>query len=99
MGGSFPAAEFDSRKDVVILCGFVGMFDRSGSRDAEQMMTGMSAAIRHRGPDDSQYLRRDGFHIAFRRLSIIDLAGMFGFEKRPYFEAQEGAEKAPEVKF
>ena len=27
------------------------------------------------------------------------LAGMFGFEKRPYFEAQEGAEKAPEVQF
>ena len=27
------------------------------------------------------------------------LAGLFGFEKRPYFEAQEGAEKAPEVKF
>lgn len=27
------------------------------------------------------------------------LAGMFGFEKRPYFEAQDGAEKAPEVKF
>ena len=27
------------------------------------------------------------------------LAGMFGFEKRPYFEAQEGADKAPEVQF
>ena len=27
------------------------------------------------------------------------LAGMFGFEKRPYFEAEEGANKAPEVKF
>lgn len=27
------------------------------------------------------------------------LAGIFGFEKRPYFEAQEGADKAPEVKF
>lgn len=27
------------------------------------------------------------------------LAGMFGFKKRPYFEAQEGAEKAPEVQF
>lgn len=26
-------------------------------------------------------------------------AGMFGFEKRPYFEASEGAENAPEVKF
>lgn len=27
------------------------------------------------------------------------LAGIFGFEKKGYFEAQEGAEKAPEVKF
>lgn len=27
------------------------------------------------------------------------LAGMFGFEKRPYFEAQEGAEQAPVVQF
>jgi LemA protein len=27
------------------------------------------------------------------------LAGMYGFEKKGYFEATEGAEKAPEVKF
>jgi LemA protein len=26
-------------------------------------------------------------------------AGMFGFEKKPYFKADTGAEKAPEVKF
>jgi len=26
-------------------------------------------------------------------------AGMFGFEKRDYFEAQDGSEKVPEVKF
>jgi LemA protein len=26
-------------------------------------------------------------------------AGMFGFRAKPYFESQEGAEKAPEVKF
>lgn len=26
-------------------------------------------------------------------------AGMFGFEKKPYFQATQGAEKAPEVKF
>ncbi len=26
-------------------------------------------------------------------------AGMFGFEKKAYFEAEEGAQKAPEVKF
>ncbi len=65
--------DFCIRKDEYNLCGFVGMFDWKREADAEQMMTGMSAAIRHRGPDDSQYLRKDGFHIAFRRLSIIDL--------------------------
>lgn len=27
------------------------------------------------------------------------IAGMFGFEKKPYFEAEKGSEKAPEVKF
>lgn len=27
------------------------------------------------------------------------LANMFGFEKRPYFEAEKGAEKAPKVEF
>ncbi len=27
------------------------------------------------------------------------LAGMFGFQPKPYFDAVEGAEKAPEVKF
>ncbi len=27
------------------------------------------------------------------------LANMFGFEKKPYFEAQEGAENAPKVEF
>lgn len=27
------------------------------------------------------------------------LAGLFGFDKRPYFEAQEGAEQAPVVQF
>lgn len=26
-------------------------------------------------------------------------AGMFGFEKRPYFEAEEGTDKAPKVEF
>jgi LemA protein len=27
------------------------------------------------------------------------LAGMFGFQQKPYFEASAGADKAPEVKF
>lgn len=34
-----------------------------------------------------------------RRFPKNIFAGMFGFEKRPYFEAEEGSEKAPEVKF
>jgi LemA protein len=27
------------------------------------------------------------------------MAGLFGFDKKGYFEAAEGAEKAPQVKF
>lgn len=39
------------------------------------------------------------YNTAIRRFPKNIVAGLFGFEKRPYFEAQEGAEKAPEVKF
>ena len=39
------------------------------------------------------------YNTAIRRFPKNIFAGMFGFEKRPYFEAEEGAEKAPEVKF
>ena len=40
-----------------------------------------------------------GFNTAIRRFPRNIIAGMFSFEKRPYFEAQEGSEKAPEVQF
>ena len=36
---------------------------------------------------------------SIRRFPKNIVASMFGFEKRPYFEAEEGSEKAPEVKF
>lgn len=39
------------------------------------------------------------YNTAIRTFPKSLLAGMFGFEKRPYFEAEEGANKAPEVKF
>lgn len=39
------------------------------------------------------------YNTSIRRFPKNIFAGMFGFEKRPYFEAQEGAEKAPEIKF
>lgn len=39
------------------------------------------------------------YNTSIRRFPKNIIASMFGFEKRPYFEAQEGAEKVPEVKF
>lgn len=39
------------------------------------------------------------YNTTIRKFPKNILAGLFGFEKRPYFEAQEGSEKAPEVKF
>ena len=43
-------------------------------------------------------LTRD-FNTAIRRFPGNIIAGMFGFEKRPYFEAEAGAEQAPDVEF
>lgn len=39
------------------------------------------------------------YNTAVRKFPKNILAGMFGFEKKEYFEAQEGSEAAPEVKF
>ena len=38
------------------------------------------------------------YNTAVRRFPANIIAGMFGFEKKPYFEASEGADKAPDVK-
>lgn len=40
-----------------------------------------------------------GYNTTIRRFPKNIIAGLFGFEKHPYFEASEGSEKAPEVKF
>lgn len=39
------------------------------------------------------------FNVKIRRFPTNILASMFGFERREMFEAETGAEKAPEVKF
>ncbi len=49
------------------------MFNYDSKNNNETLLTEMSNAIRHRGPDDSKYIVKDGFCVAFRRLSIIDL--------------------------
>ena len=43
-------------------------------------------------------LSRD-YNTGIRRFPGNLIAGMFGFERRPYFEADEGSAKAPAVKF
>jgi len=39
------------------------------------------------------------FNTYIKRFPQNTLAGMFGFDAKPYFKSDEGAEKAPEVKF
>ena len=39
------------------------------------------------------------YNVYIRRFPAMFFAGMFGFGQKPYFEAAEGADKAPEVKF
>lgn len=39
------------------------------------------------------------YNTLIRRFPNNLLAGMFGFEKKPYFEAEEGSNKAPKVAF
>ena len=39
------------------------------------------------------------YNTEIRRFPKNIIAGAFGFEKKPYFEAEDGAEKAPKVEF
>jgi len=39
------------------------------------------------------------YNAYIRKIPQVIYSGWFGFEKKTYFEAQQGAEKAPEVKF
>ena len=42
---------------------------------------------------------KTSFHCTIRQFPKNIVAGMFGFEKKPYFEASEGAKEAPKVEF
>lgn len=61
------------------MCGLAGFFERTGKTSSEQFRSiaeRMSAAIRHRGPDDDNvwYDAEAGIALGHRRLSIIDLS-------------------------
>src|SRR5258708_5335374 len=61
------------------VCGICGVAFASRSGDAEARVRAMTAAMRHRGPDEEGFLAGDarapGLALGMRRLSIIDLAG------------------------
>jgi asparagine synthase (glutamine-hydrolysing) len=57
------------------MCGICGILDpRSSSDDLQRRGLRMSAALAHRGPDDSGVLVGEGIVLGHRRLSIIELS-------------------------
>jgi asparagine synthase (glutamine-hydrolysing) len=61
------------------VCGICGVAFATRSAEAESRVRAMTAAMRHRGPDDEGFLAGDtrapGLALGMRRLSIIDIAG------------------------
>ena len=55
----------------------------------ENQISNARRIFNEKAKDFNQYLRRFPNNI---------IAGMFNFDKMPYFQASEGAEKAPDVK-
>jgi len=67
------------RRSNSSVCGICGVAFASRSGDAEARVRAMTAAMRHRGPDEEGFLagetRAPGLALGMRRLSIIDLPG------------------------
>jgi asparagine synthase (glutamine-hydrolysing) len=58
------------------MCGFTGMASNDPSRSpAVDVLTRMTRALEHRGPDDEHVLVQGPLGVGFRRLSIIDVGG------------------------
>jgi asparagine synthase (glutamine-hydrolysing) len=57
------------------MCGICGIVHLEGEgMDAEPILRQMTAAQKHRGPDDEGYLCEPGVGLGFCRLAIIDLS-------------------------
>ncbi len=59
------------------MCGLAGILSLNGplSADADERLRAAARSLRHRGPDDEGFYRQTEMGMAFRRLSILDLAG------------------------
>jgi asparagine synthase (glutamine-hydrolysing) len=57
------------------MCGFAAWFDPDGASPDPEWLSAAAGAMAHRGPDDSGFHSEPGLGFAFRRLSIVDVAG------------------------
>src|SRR5215510_895586 len=57
------------------MCGFAGFLAFDGSEIDPGTLARAGDTLVHRGPDDAGVHREPGLGFAFRRLSIVDLAG------------------------
>ncbi len=57
------------------MCGIAAWFDPDGRTPPAEWLAGAAAALEHRGPDDVGFHAEPGVGLAFRRLSIVDVAG------------------------
>ena len=56
------------------MCGFAAYFHPGGLRPEPEWLTGAAETLAHRGPDDAGFHVEAGVGLAFRRLSIVDVA-------------------------
>jgi asparagine synthase (glutamine-hydrolysing) len=56
------------------MCGIAGWFDPEGERPERAWLEAAAEAMAHRGPDDVGFHVEAGVGLAFRRLSIVDVA-------------------------
>ena len=56
------------------MCGFAAWFDPSGASPDRDALQAAAGELAHRGPDDAGFHLEPGLGLAFRRLSIVDVA-------------------------
>jgi asparagine synthase (glutamine-hydrolysing) len=57
------------------MCGFAAIFDPQGRPIDPDWLAEAASRLVHRGPDDAGFHAENGVGLAFRRLSIVDVAG------------------------
>src|SRR6185437_5458147 len=57
------------------MCGICGVINYNGQPVGDELLRAMARTMRHRGPDDEGYCRREGIGLGFQRLCIIDREG------------------------